>query len=98
MERTLEFDPIHGTLRDANGRVLKNLGCPKLKSWDSLLASSNTGAMKRHCDSCDKSVTDTAHLTYEEVVDAVKQDPNVCFRVCLEQNNIEVRVRNDELF
>lgn len=98
MERALEFDPIHSTLRDINGRVLKKLGCPKLKSWDSLAVSSDTGMMKRHCDSCEKSVIDTAFLTYEEVVDAVKQDPDVCFRVRLEQDNIEIRVRNDESY
>ena len=94
MERTLEFDPIHSILRDMHGHVLKKLVCPINKTWSGLTENSATASM-RHCDNCEKSVTDTALLTYEQVVDAVRQDPNVCLRVRLDQDNIIVRVRHD---
>lgn len=95
MEKILEFDPVHRTLRDTDGRILKKVNCPKLKSWDSLSVSSDAQTLRRHCDTCEKSVIDTALLTYEEVVDAVKQDPQVCFRIRLDQGNIEIKVRHD---
>ena len=94
MERTLELDPIHHTLRDMHGRVLKRLVCPINTTWNGLTASTATGHT-RHCDHCEKSVTDTAMLTYEQVVDAVEQDPSVCLRVRLDQDNIIVKVRHD---
>lgn len=94
MDRTLEFDPIHRTLRDAYGRVLKKLGCPLNKTWNSL-SSNDATARTRQCDNCEKSVTDTALLTYEQVVTAVQHDPNLCLRVRLDQDNIIVRVRHD---
>ncbi|MDY0206917.1 MAG: hypothetical protein RBR82_09880 [Pseudomonas sp.] len=94
MERTLEFDPIHSTLRDMHGHVLKKLVCPINKTWSSL-SSSDATASTRQCENCEKSVTDTSLLTYEQVVTAVEQDPDMCLRVRLDQDNIIVRVRHD---
>lgn len=94
MEQTLELDPLHNTLRDMHGRLLKKLVCPINKKWSGLTANTAT-AHARHCDNCEKSVTDTAMLTYEQVVDAIKQNPSVCLRVRLDQDNIIVKVRHD---
>lgn len=94
MDRRLELDPIHNTLRDMHGRLLKKLVCPINKTWSGLTASTAT-ASTRHCDNCEKSVTDTAMLTYEQVVDAVEHDASVCLRVRLDQDNIIVKVIHD---
>lgn len=93
MEKIVEFDPIHRILRDTEGQILKKVRCPKLKSWSTLAENSNAQAPKRHCDSCDKSVIDTAYLSYDEIVEAVKHDPQVCFRIRSNQDNIIVKVR-----
>ena len=93
MQEKLEFDPVHGVLRDAEGQILKNVHCPKRKSWSTLTNNADSKELKRHCDSCDKSVIDTAYLSYAEVVDAVNQNPLVCFRIRSNQDNIIMKVR-----
>lgn len=93
MEKIVEFDPIHRILRDAEGQILKKVHCPKRKSWSTLTSDTDAQTLKRHCDSCDKSVVDTAYLSYDEIVEAVKHDPQVCFRIRSNQDNIIVKVR-----
>ena len=95
VENKLIFDPVNRMLLDAQGRIVKHVNCPKLKSWHHLAATGDRRVAQRHCDSCDKAVLDTAHMTAEEIVSAVNDDPDVCFRIRLDQENIEIKVRND---
>ena len=94
MEGRFEFDPVHRMIRDARGRILKRVNCPRLKSWNRLAASGDNQVTERYCDSCDRAVLDTALMTGEEVVDAVTADPEICIRIRLDQDNVEIKVRH----
>jgi hypothetical protein len=93
-ESKLIFDPVNRTLLDARGRIVKHVNCPKLKSWHRLSTTGDLGLAQRYCDSCDKAVLDTAHMTAEGILSAVNDDPEVCFRIRLDQKNIEIKVTN----
>lgn len=90
------FDPVNRTLQDARGDILKHVNCPRLKSWQQLVPVGSRGVGQRLCDSCDKAVLDTAQMTPEEIVRAAHDDPEVCFRIRLGQDNIEIKVSNGQ--
>ncbi len=88
------FDPVNRTLHDSHGKLLKHVDCPRLKSWQHLDIVSGDG-MQRYCNSCDRTVLDTDEMTPDELLRVVEADPNVCFRIRLDQKNIEIKVIHD---
>lgn len=93
MEEKLIFDPVNRILFDSRGQILKQVNCPRLKSWEHLDPIGARAIGQRLCVSCDRAVLDTEQMTASEVVAAVNDDPEVCFRIRLDQENIEIKVR-----
>lgn len=92
MQAKLAFDPLHKTLHDSQGRVLKKLHCPKLKSWNQLTPVIESTVPQKHCESCDRAVLDTARMSAAEIIHALEDDPQTCLSIRLDQENIEVKV------
>ena len=95
VESKLIFDPDNRTLFDSRGQILKHINCPDLKSWHHLVPIISSEVSQRHCDSCNRVVLDTGQMTPEKIIRAATDDPDVCFRIKLDQDNIEVKVKND---
>lgn len=88
------FDPVNRTLHDSYGKLLKHVNCPKLRSWQEFDIINVANTRQRLCDSCGKAVFDTNQMTSDEIVRAAKFDPSACFRIHLNQENIEIKVVN----
>ena len=50
MQEKLEFDPVHGVLRDAEGQILKNEHSPKRKSWSTLTNNADSKELNEDTD------------------------------------------------
>ena len=94
MGNKLIFDPVNKTLHDPRGQKLKHVNCPRLKSWQQLAQEATCGGKQRFCDSCDRAVLDTEQMTSAEIIRTVNEDPEVCIRIRLGQENIEIKVYN----
>ena len=92
MQGKLLFDPVHKTLRDSQGVVLKAMDCPRLVSWGDLAVITNQKESRRLCDSCGRGVIDTDKLAVGHLVRAVRDDPEMCLRVRVGQENVEIKV------
>lgn len=88
------FDPVNRTLHDPRGQKLKHVNCPRLKSWQELVRDASSEGKQRFCDSCDRAVHDTEQMTPAEIIRTVKKNPEVCIRIRLSQENIEIKVFN----
>ena len=95
VEKKLIFDPVNRMLYDSGGQTLKHVSCPRLKSWENLVREGSSEEKQRFCDSCDRAVLDTEQMTPTEIIQTVYDDPDVCFRIQLGQNNIEIKVLHD---
>lgn len=95
MEQKVFLDPVHKTLRDSQGRVLKVLNCPQLALWQDLAVIANQEDQHRFCGACGKLVIDTEQWTAGRLVRAVRDDPEACLRIRVGQGNVEIKVSNE---
>ena len=89
----MKFNPLTKNLFTDNNVLIKNINCPFYIGWSGLSRTKINGV--RRCNLCAKNITDTNGLTEEVVVEMVRLDANVCFKVSLNQANI--RVVNQEV-
>lgn len=92
MPTKLSLDPLRQTLHDSQGRLLKKLHCPKLKSWNQLTPGVASPVPQKWCESCDRAVLDTAQMGAADIIRRLKDDPQTCLAIRLDQENIEVKV------
>ena len=83
----MQFDPIHKELFTDSGEFIKRMHCPYKVSWDRLEA---TGSFSRLCAHCDKVVLDTQTLGDQEVLALVRENPETCLKIDLNQANIRI--------
>ena len=83
----MRYNPIKQILYTNNGLKIKELNCPELVKWNDL---KQTEDKNRMCNHCQKSIIDTESLTDFELLNLVKQDDNICFKVGLNQNNVTI--------
>jgi hypothetical protein len=86
---TMLYNPVTKDLFTSDGRFLKRLHCPLNTAWDELEPDSSTDEV-RHCAACHHSVTDTALVSETALVQLLRQDPDACLKICVEQPNIEL--------
>ena len=84
----MKFNPITKNLFTDSNVLIKNINCPIYIHWDGLSLTKASGV--RCCNLCEKNITDTNGLTDAVVVEMVRLDANVCFKVNLNQANITV--------
>lgn len=70
------------------GELIKKLECPLRMNWDRLTVRSE--GPHRSCAECERAVLNTAALSEEEVVSAVRSDPSTCLAVSARQANIQI--------
>lgn len=88
----IHFEPVHKTLLDEDGKVVKQLCCPQNRGWEQLQSLDAERGWQRYCGECDARVLDTAVMSPDEVLATVRSDASVCLRISLEQDNVEVKV------
>ena len=81
----MRYNPIKQILYTDNGQKIKELNCPELVKWNELKPTNDKNRM---CNLCQKSIIDTENLTDIELLNLVKQDDNICFKVGLNQDNV----------
>lgn len=83
----MKFDPIRNEVYTDNDVFVKKLYCPYKMNWDKLERSNSTN---RKCSNCDNVIVDTMHLSDDDILKMVKQNPESCLKIDLNQSNMEV--------
>jgi hypothetical protein len=81
------FDPLTKILYTENGELIKRLFCPYKIYWTNL-ETSNSKA--RSCSECDRQIIDTDELTDNELLGIIRQNPDTCIKIDLNQENIQI--------
>lgn len=69
------------------GEYIKTLDCPFKINWDSLeVVNSDI----RKCTNCDHVIIDTKDLTDNDLLQLVRQNPDTCIKIDLNQKNLLV--------
>ena len=82
----MKFNPGTKQLFTDSGELVKVLRCPLPIRWEQLTATA--GEPHRSCARCERQVLDTAVMSEEEVVAAVRADPSTCLCVRSGQPNL----------
>lgn len=83
----MKINPLTKTIYTDSGEFVKIMNCPYKVRWDNLEANSSS---TRKCTNCDHSILDTAALTDENLLHIVRQDPDTCLKIDLNQYNISI--------
>jgi hypothetical protein len=83
----MKFDPIKKEVYTDNGEFVKQMNCPYKLNWDNLEATSKTF---RKCANCDHLIINTEYLSDDELLSMVKENPDTCLKIDLDQHNIEI--------
>lgn len=83
----MKFDPLTKDIYTDKGEFVKTMNCPYKMSWDKLeVINSNL----RKCANCDYLIVDTKDQTDDELLKMVRQNPDTCFKIDLNQHNIKI--------
>ena len=85
----MKFNPITNNLFTDDGRLIKQLHCPKNMNWDQL-KKEEVNLKKRLCSACNHPVLDTQFYSEENLTKLLEKDPRTCLKIDLDQNNIEI--------
>ena len=83
----MKFDPLKKELYTDTGELIKKLNCPYKMKWDDL------GLAKRgyrKCSNCNHLIVDTELFTDNQILKMVKDNPDTCLKIDLNQNNINI--------
>lgn len=87
----MKFNPGTKELFTDSGELVKVLHCSRLMRWEQLTAEA--GEPHRSCAHCERRVLDTAVMSEEDVVAAVRADPSTCLCVRAGQPNLKLLVQ-----
>ena len=76
-------------LYTVKGDFIKQLYCPKTPDWNEFNAIENE-PFQRNCNHCNHAVVDTKFFSDKELVEMVKKNADVCFKVSLDQKNVTI--------
>ena len=83
----MKFDPITKNIYSDKDEFIKRMNCPYKMSWDNL---ENVNATMRKCANCDHLIVDTEVLTDQELMKMVRQNPDTCLKIDLNQHNLKI--------
>ena len=83
----MKFDPITKVIYTDKDEFVKKMNCPYKMSWDKLEATNSTS---RKCANCDHLIINTELLTENDLLKIVKQNPDTCLKIDLNQHNIKL--------
>jgi hypothetical protein len=84
----MKFNPINNTLYTTGGERIKTLHCPMQASWQDMTAADDQN--NKVCNHCASVIYDTAVYQEEELVTLLKNQPNACLKVDLNQPNLRI--------
>lgn len=83
----MKFDPLTKDVFTDKDEFVKTMHCPYNMSWDDLQYANST---MRNCSTCQKFIVDTEHMADEELLMMVRQHPETCLKIDLNQNNVKI--------
>ena len=83
----MKFDPLTKDIFTDKDEFVKTMNCPYKMSWDNLEA---TNSALRKCANCDHLIVDTEVLTDDDLLKIVRQNPDTCLKIDLNQHNIKI--------
>ena len=85
----MRFNPLIKAIYTDSGDYVKIKKCLYKMRWDKLDSTIST---KRKCTNFDHFILDTAELMAEDLLQIVKQNPNTCLKIDLNQQIIKLMV------
>lgn len=83
----MKFNPLTRELYTDKDELVKTLYCPFKMGWEDFESvSSNI----RKCVTCDNEIVDTENLGDDTLLKIVRQNPNICLKVDLNQKNVNI--------
>lgn len=83
----MKFDPLTKDIYTDNGVFVKTMNCPYKMTWDNLEITNST---MRKCKNCDHLIVDTESISDEDLLKIVKQNPETCLKIDLNQHNLKI--------
>jgi hypothetical protein len=83
----MQFNPIKKTVYTDAGEFVKQMHCPYKMQWDQLEAA---GGAYRKCSNCNHLIVDTGALSDHELLEMVRQQPDTCLKIDLNQPNLKI--------
>jgi hypothetical protein len=83
----MKFDPLTKDIYTDKDEFVKTMNCPYKMSWDNL---ETTNSALRKCTNCDYLIVDTEALTDDDILNVVRQNPDTCLKIDLNQHNIKI--------
>jgi hypothetical protein len=83
----MKFDPITKDIYTDKDEFVKKMNCPYKMSWDNLETTNST---LRKCANCDHLIVDTEVLTDDDLLEIIRQNPDTCLKIDLNQHNIKI--------
>jgi hypothetical protein len=83
----MKFDPLAKDIYTDNGVFVKTMNCPYKMTWDNLETTNST---MRKCTNCNHLIVDTERLSDEDLLKIVRQNPDTCLKIDLNQDNLKI--------
>jgi hypothetical protein len=83
----MKFNPLTKEIYTDKGEFVKTMNCPYKMNWDNL---ETTIINMRKCANCDHLIVDTEVITDDELLKMVRQNPAICLKIDLNQQNIKI--------
>ena len=85
----MKYNPATRELFSEEGRLIRKLSCPGNKRWENLKLVPQK-CSQRLCEKCDHHVTDTSALSEDELITLLRDRPDTCINIRLDQDNISI--------
>ncbi len=85
----MRFDPLKKEVYTDKGEFVKQMNCPYKMNWDGL---EEADFVSRKCSNCDQLIVDTENLSDDDLLNMIKQNPDTCLKIDLNQNNIKILI------
>jgi len=81
----MRFDPVTKEIYTDKNEFVKRMNCPYKMNWDNL---EDTNSTLRKCTNCNHLIVDTEFLTDDDLLVMVRNNPNTCLKIDLNQRNV----------
>lgn len=83
----MKFDLLTKDIYTDKDEFVKTMNCPYKMNWDNLETTKST---LRKCTNCNHLIVDTESLTDDTLLKIVRQNPDTCLKIDLNQHNIKI--------
>jgi hypothetical protein len=88
----MKFNPLTGEIYTDKDEFVKKMSCPWLMKWAEL---QEAGQYSRKCRVCNHAIVDTALLSDDELLRLIKNNPETCLKLDLNQQNLLIISNGD---